>query len=62
MLLGFQLHLIVQALDHAVAEDEHLGTRRRFIGIGHHTVGVGVFVDGQGGGLAGYQQQGAEND
>ncbi|MCY1278113.1 hypothetical protein D9M70_268340 [compost metagenome] len=47
VLLRFQLHRKVQALDHAVAEDEYLGAGNGLVGIGHHTVGVGVLVDGQ---------------
>ncbi|MDT4844948.1 hypothetical protein FQZ97_789200 [compost metagenome] len=47
VLLGFQLHRQVEALHHAVAEDEHLGARHGLVRVGHHTVGIGVLVDGQ---------------
>lgn len=62
VLLGFQLHLVVQALDHAVVEHEHLRAGRSLIAIGHHAVLVDVLVDGQRSGLAAKDQQTAENN
>ncbi|MNG36438.1 hypothetical protein D3C84_1234620 [compost metagenome] len=60
MLLGLQLHQVVQALDHAIAEDEHLGAGHGLVAIGHRAVLVDILVDGQGTGLASGQQHCAE--
>jgi hypothetical protein len=62
VLLGLQLHQVIESLHHAVAEHEYLGTGHGLVAIGHRAVLVDILVDGQRIGLAGGQQQCAEEE